>query len=600
MCGTSANSNGVVITAAPLPTTPVVTPTGPVDLCSNQSQLLTVSNPCTGCTFDWSNSATGSTTTVNTAGTYTATATNSCGTSAASNGVVINVTQQPNNPTSITASPSGICLGNSSTLTVNGTLTTGATWRWYTGSCGGTLYGTGPSITVNPTVSTTYYVRAENGICVSSCVQQTITVLSVPTANAGNNVSICSGSSAQIGTPGVGGTTYQWSPGFGLSNPNIAMPNAFPFNTTTYTLIATNSSGCSDTDQVVVTVNALPNANAGPNVTTCSGYPVTIGTTMVTGYNYDWLPATALNSTVVAMPNASPTVATTYTLTVTNPGTGCVDNDIVVVNVYSLPTADAGADVTVGYQQPVTIGGTPTGTGNGPFTYSWSPVFYLNNANAANPICTPDTTTTYTVTITDANGCIDVDTIVVTVIQPCTPPTAAFTASALMANCPATINFTDQSQTSGATSWQWTIWVNGGAPMTYTNQNPAGVQYLVQGTFAAQLIVTDTCSSDTLLIPNYITIICPTSVNSANIDRTIKVYPNPATDAVNITADYVDNGDYELIVQNVLGQTIYTQSFTVKNNMMKEQVSLAPYANGVYMLQVKGNGLNMSKKIEKR
>ena len=600
MCGTSTASNGVVVSILPLPVTPVVTPTGPVDLCSNQSQLLTISNPCTGCTFDWSNSATGSSTTVNTAGTYSATSTNSCGTSASSNGVAITVTTQPNDPTGISATSSGICLGTSSTLTVNGVLTTGATWRWYTGSCGGTLAGTGNNIVVSPTTATTYYVRAENGICMSACAQQTINVFSVPTANAGADQAICSGSSVQVGTTGVVGIVYSWSPSTGLSNPNVAMPNASPSATTTYTLIASNSSGCADTDQVLVTVNALPFANAGPDVTTCAGFPMTIGTPLIPGLNYDWLPATGLNSTVTAMPNASPLTATTYTVTVTNPGTGCVDQDVVTVSTNPVPTADAGNTVTVGYQVPVTIGGNPTATGTGPFTYSWAPISYLNSPNASNPTSTPDTTTTYTVTITDANGCTDEDTITVFVIPPCKGPTAAFTASQLVANCPAVIDFTDQSLTSGATSYQWTIYVNGGAPMIFTNQHPTGLLYLVQGAFSAQLIVTDTCGTDTLLMPGYINITCPVNVNTASIDRTIEVFPNPTSDVVNVTAAYADNGEYNLVLQNVLGQTVYSRKVTILSNQIKEQVSLAPYASGVYMLQLKGGEVNLQKKIEKR
>lgn len=55
-------------------------------------------------------------------------------------------------------------------------------------------------------------------------------------ANAGNDVTICTGSSATIGTPAVAGYTYSWSPATGLNNPNISQPSANPSQTTTYTL----------------------------------------------------------------------------------------------------------------------------------------------------------------------------------------------------------------------------------------------------------------------------------------------------------------------------------------------------------------------------
>jgi PKD repeat protein len=600
-CGTSAASNSVSVTVTPLPTTPIVTPAGPLSICSNGSATLTVSNPCSGCTFDWTGGSTGTSVAFNTAGTYSATATNSCGTSAASNAVTLNVTQQPNNPTSANASPGTLCAGNSSTLTVNGTLVTGATWHWYTGSCGGTAVGTGSSISVTPGTTTQYYVRGENGTCYSNCSNVTVTVNPLPTANAGADMTTCAGVGVAIGSAFIPGNSYNWQPNTGLSNAFVAQPTATPLTTTSYTLTVTNTStGCTKKDTVIVNVNAQPLANAGPDEITCSGYPVAIGTPLVTGYLYSWAPATALNSTSAAMPNASPTSPITYTLTVTNPGTGCIDMDTVTVNINALPTADAGPYMAIQTGQTVTIGGNPTGTGAGPLSYNWMPPTDLNIATIANPASTPSATTTYTVTVTDGNGCIMEDTVTVMVIPPCTGPVANFSASQVSGTCPLVVNFFDQSTTGGATTYQWTIYVDGGAPYTFTNQNPTGLLYTTQGGFLVELIVTDTCGSDTLTVPNYITIACPLSVGTVATDKMIDIFPNPTSDMVNINAAYADNGVYEMIVQNVLGQTIYSKTIKVTANKIAEKISLTPYADGIYMLQVKGNGVNMAKKIEKR
>lgn len=66
----------------------------------------------------------------------------------------------------IMASNNNFCLGESTTLTVDGGyLTTGAQWVWYENSCGGTSVGTGTNITVQPPYSSSYYVRAEGGTC---------------------------------------------------------------------------------------------------------------------------------------------------------------------------------------------------------------------------------------------------------------------------------------------------------------------------------------------------------------------------------------------------------------------------------------------------
>ena len=97
---------------------------------------------------------------------------------------------------------------------------------------------------------------------------------------------------------------------------------------------------------------------------------------------------------------------------------GCTDSDDITVTVHPLPTVDAGADVTIIESESVVIGGAPTATGNGPFTYDWTPSTGLDDASLANPTASPVTTTTYTVEVTDANGCVATDSVEVTVRSP--------------------------------------------------------------------------------------------------------------------------------------------------------------------------------------
>ena len=79
------------------------------------------------------------------------------------------------------------------------------------------------------------------------------------------------------------------------------------------------------------------------------------------------------------------------------------------------PTVDAGPDATILEGQSVQIGGAPTASGNGPFTYSWTPTTDLDDATLANPTATPSASTTYTVEVTDANNCVNTDEVTVTV-----------------------------------------------------------------------------------------------------------------------------------------------------------------------------------------
>ncbi|MBP1663117.1 MAG: hypothetical protein H6Q19_257 [Bacteroidetes bacterium] len=130
-------------------------------------------------TYSWSKTGGGySTTTKNitglSTGTYSLAATfNGC-TSNSAGFVVGYANTESVAPTGITGNTS-VAYGNSTTLTVSGgSLGGGASWKWYSGSCGGALVGTGSSVTVSPVATTTYYVRAEGTCNITSCAAITV------------------------------------------------------------------------------------------------------------------------------------------------------------------------------------------------------------------------------------------------------------------------------------------------------------------------------------------------------------------------------------------------------------------------------------------
>src|SRR5690606_33935739 len=109
------------------------------------------------------------------------------------------------------------------------------------------------------------------------------------------------------------------------------------------------------------------------------------------------------------------TVTTTYIVLVTD-AKGCQESDTVVVTVNPLPIVDAGQDVEICHDSSTVLGGSPTATsGTGSYTYSWSPSIGLSSTSVANPVANPTVTTTYIVLVTDAKGCQESDTVVVTV-----------------------------------------------------------------------------------------------------------------------------------------------------------------------------------------
>jgi len=153
-------------------------------------------------------------------------------------------------------------------------------------------------------------------------------------------------------------------------------------------------------------------ANAGLNKTICAGSSTTIGAMPAASggaggpYTFSWSPSDGLNQTDTANPTASPATPTTYTLTVTEPGTGLTDTDEVTVTVNLLPTATVSGDATICAGESATISAALTGAA--PWSLTWSDGFSQNGVatSSATRMVSPSSTTAYTVTtVIDDNGC---------------------------------------------------------------------------------------------------------------------------------------------------------------------------------------------------
>jgi|WetSurSiteA1Bulk_404760.scaffolds.fasta_scaffold02155_2 gliding motility-associated-like protein len=101
-----------------------------------------------------------------------------------------------------------------------------------------------------------------NSMCSSSDIV-TVRFHDAPPVNAGTDMLLCKGRSAQLIATGTG--TFHWTPTGSLNNPNIYNPLATPEITTLYTVTLTDPSGCINSDQVNVEVRVQPVANAGPD-----------------------------------------------------------------------------------------------------------------------------------------------------------------------------------------------------------------------------------------------------------------------------------------------------------------------------------------------
>jgi len=358
-------------------------------------------------TYLWDNGQIGQTAIGLCAGQHCVTVTDANG----SNSICIDINEPP--PPVVNLNDTAICSGNSIILDAENP---GSAYEWNTGGSTQTII---ISLAGNYSVTVT---DINNCIGIDSMIA---TISPNPTADAGVNDTICNGFSTGIGgsptaSGGTASYTYLWDNAASLNDNTIANPTANPVVTTTYTVTITDSNGCTDTDDVIVTINPNPVADAGINDTICNGFSTGIGGSPTASggtasYTYLWDNAASLNDNTIANPTANPVVTTTYTVTITD-SNGCTDTDDVIVTINPNPVADAGINDTICNGFSTGIGGSPTASGGtASYTYLWDNAASLNDNTIANPTANPVVTTIYTVTITDSNGCTDTDSVVVSI-----------------------------------------------------------------------------------------------------------------------------------------------------------------------------------------
>jgi gliding motility-associated-like protein len=391
--GTAGTCTAVATTTITVNPSPTVTVNSPT-ICNGSSAVL---NAAGATTYTWSpatalSATSGASVNANPTSTTTYTITGAIGTCSNTNSSVVTVNALP----TITVTPGSVCNGASTTLTASGAST--YTWSPATGLSS----TTGANVTANPATTTDYTIT---GTDVNGCVSTGTTNVFVA-ANpvlAINTSSICLGQQTATLTAN-GALTYVWTPATGLSATTGSVVTANPVTTTNYTI--TGSVGtCTATGTTTVTVNAIPviTVNTG---TICIGQQTT-NLTANGAATYSWIPATGLNATNLATVIANPNTTTSYTVGGVD-ANGCVSAATTTVTVNPLPSIAVSSTL-------ICNGASATVPASGGVTYTWTPATGLSSTNGSPVTANPITTTIYSVTGTDANGCFNTDSATVTV-----------------------------------------------------------------------------------------------------------------------------------------------------------------------------------------
>ena len=349
--------------------------------------------------------------------TYTATAKGAGGT--ATNQVVVTVSLPSAPAVMLSAAPSTINAGGSSTLTATATNATGVTVNGTDGTSF-SLSSTGGSQSVTPSVTTTYTATAAGAAGATSATAMTtvtVSALAQPTVMiSASPASITTGSSSTLTVTATNatGVTVSGSDGssFTLSSTG-GTHSVSPTATTTYTATATGATGTTAaTATAMVTVSALAQPavmiSASPtSITTGGSSTLTVTATNATGVTISGSDGSSFTlSSTGGTHSVSPTATTTYTATATGATGTTAANATAMVTVSALaqPTVMISASPTsiaTGSSSTLTVSAT-NATG---VTISGSDgsSFALSSTGGTHSV-SPTATTTYTATATGATG----------------------------------------------------------------------------------------------------------------------------------------------------------------------------------------------------
>ena len=391
-------SRAVTVNVSPIPSVPTNLTASPTTVCKGQSSTLGA-NCATGTPVWYFDAAltsaigTNVVTPLVTTTYYVACENGIC--QSLSGQIAVNVTDTPSTPSSIFASPSTICSGESSTL--NASCTTGIV-KWYNDP---SLLSELPSTTVSPLVTTTYYVACVNGLCKSLPASLGVNVSPTPSAPinaAASPSSICVGQSSNL-TANCAAGAVAWFSNAALTN--VSTSTVSPTATTTYYAVCVVGNCKSPATQVVVGVIPKPSApSISPSTETiCEGTSTTLEASGCTGtVNWYVSGSTSIISTGTSY-TASPIVSTNYVAECVN-AQGCTSalSNFGAITVVSKPTQPS---ISVS-KKSICAGSSITLTGTNcpsPSILSW----FKNGSNVAfatglNLTDTPTSTTTYSAT----------------------------------------------------------------------------------------------------------------------------------------------------------------------------------------------------------
>lgn len=506
-------------------------------------------------TYSWSNGQSTATATGLTAGSYTVTVTDgSC--TATATATITEPAAIAGSVTVTDVSCNGLTDGEA-TVTATGGPTGTFTYSWSTSPVQTTATATGLG-------AGTYTVTITDGACTGTATATITQPSAVSVMMMSTNVSCDGGNDGSAMAMTMGGPsaiyTYSWSDG-------QATQTASNLTAGNYTVTVTSGT-CTGTATVSITEPAALSLSVSSTPASCN--PGNDGTATVMasggtgGYTYLWSNGET-TSTAAGLAPGSYTVNVSY-------GSCAPSTATVLVNSTGGPVITTSNDTTICAGESVTLFAT------GGSTYSWD-----NGAgNTDTVIVSPASTTMYTVTVSDVNGCSTLDVVTVTVTQ---LPAAAFTYA--FGNPAAIVNFTNASTDAAAYTWDF-----GDGSAADNSQDPS-YTYTADGTYTVTLVSSNSCGSDTAT--EVITVIV-SGIEDASA-AVLKVNPNPSEGVFYITVDNAGISSMRMEVLDVHGKLVMSENESNMSSSYTKQIDLTSFAKGIYYLKLDTGSKVITKRI---
>ncbi|MCX6200092.1 MAG: PKD domain-containing protein [Bacteroidetes bacterium] len=509
---------------------------------NNGTALALPNNVLSGISYAWSTSSTAGNIGSLAAGTYSVTVTNGNGCTASASATITNVASN----ISVTFNSSPAACSQS----------TGSITATPTGGSGGYTYswtGGGTSATISNQAAGSYTVTVTDNSGCSSTAVGTISNANAPTVSVTQTSPSCfngtNGSATASASGGTPGYTYNWSSGVGTANASNLTGGS------TYVVTVHDQAQCIAVQSVTITNPASLTVSVAATNALCGNQNGT-ATANVTGgtgsYTYHW----STNGTSSGITNLG---AGNYLITVTDANQCSVTTSAQISNALAPNSIlnPVNGTCQVAAQINLTVNG-----GTGPFTYIWSNGATTKDIQGLNA-------GTFSVTITDANGCTNTNSVAVT------------DASNV------SVSFTSQNPTQGNSDGSVTANPSGGSgPYTYLWNTGSQLQTLLNipaGTYTVTVTDNAGCSK-----VSSITISSPNGIAIVKDIALIKIYPNPTKDICNVYLELYETQNVNVEIFNNLGQQVW---FKQMNDFKQgtEAVDVNKFSAGVYFIKIHAN-----------